>query len=49
MSVSEVQKISVSPPEFDIQNVSGAVDFESQYELSVNEPMEHTTIYQHHP
>ena len=45
----EIQKIAVSPPEFDIRNVSGAVDFESHDKLSVIEPMEtqqHTSTIQ---
>ena len=36
----EYQIQQISPTGFDIQNVSGAIDFESHDELSVIEPMQ---------
>ena len=40
MSASEIEKITMDPPDFDIQNVSVGGGFDSHDELSVIEPVQ---------
>ena len=40
MSASEIEKISIPPPEFDMLNVSLGGGFDSHDELSVIEPVQ---------